>query len=80
MEMTDHPRLADCPQSFRVACARLMLVWFWASWPEERLATVGADHFDEDEQRKQDGRDGYGVGMIAHRDTCAVSKPMRSSC
>lgn len=56
MEMIDHPRLADCPTPFRVAVARLMLVWFWASWD-----AAG----DEQRERKANDRpaqqnDGYG--------------------
>lgn len=75
MEIIDHPRLADCPQSFRVAVARLMLVWFWASWD-------GAG----DEQREGAAENGPGqrnerYGFAGTHDvTCAVSSAMRSSC
>lgn len=58
MEMTDHPRLADAPQSFRIAVARLMLVWFWASWDAAR--DEKADDAAEDEPRGQVL--GYGEG------------------
>lgn len=65
MEMIDHPRLADCPQQFRIACARLMLIWFWASWPEQTLSAVGTQHVDEDENREHDRRNGD-YGLVAH--------------
>lgn len=60
MEMTDHPRLADAPQSFRIACARLMLVWFWASW--EGAADEKRDDAAKDEPRDQCR--GYGEGSV----------------
>jgi len=82
MEMIDHPRLADCPQSFRVACARLMLIWFWASWPEQPLGAVGTQHVDEDKNREHDGRNGYGGAgghAAAADDGLAVARGVTAS-
>jgi len=72
MEIMDRPNLrCDAPIDFRLHVARLMLIWFWASWPEQTLGAVGTQHVDEDENREHDGRNGYG-GAGGHAVTGAA--------
>ena len=67
MEMTDRPSLRlDAPQDFRVACARLMLIWFWASWDG------AGEHDAERDAHQRPAQQGEDYGLRAHAITGAA--------